>query len=105
MIHAYLSQSRLKHKNWISYWSDTNDLAERFYRAHIGLQDTNGLYHPSESGIITPPFPHWTAMKHHQWLILTPDCVQFFRNNSKALNFLAFSEHTYIPDETYFATG
>jgi hypothetical protein len=44
-------------------------------------------------------------MKHHQWLIITPECVEFFRTDPKALNFLAFAEHTYIPDETYFATG
>lgn len=104
VIYNYLSQPQRKDKNWISYWSDTTDLAERFYRVHIGTT-SHSLYHPSESGIISPPYPRWKHVKHHQWIILTRDCINFFRIDSKALNFLAFAEHTYIPDESYFATG
>jgi hypothetical protein len=55
--------------------------------------------------MISPPFPGWKYVKHHQWLILSRECVTFFRTDSNALNYLAFSEHTYIPDEIYFATG
>jgi hypothetical protein len=56
-------------------------------------------------GIITSPFPRWRALKHHQWMIVTPECINFLRTDIDALNFLAYAEHTYIPDESYFATG
>lgn len=38
-------------------------------------------------------------------MIVTAECIRFFRTDLKALNFLAFQEHTYIPDESYFGTG
>jgi hypothetical protein len=81
------------------------DLAERFYRVHLGESDFSSVYHPSELGVVTWPFTHWKAMKHHQWVILTPEVIHFFRTDQKALMFLAFAEHSFIPDESYFATG
>lgn len=81
------------------------DLAERFYRIHLGKEDFSSVFYPPETGIVTWPFPSWKAVKHHQWMIVTPQCVEFFRSDVNALNFLAFAEHTYIPDESFFATG
>ncbi|KAL2918116.1 Xylosyltransferase 2 [Polyrhizophydium stewartii] len=103
-IHAILSRPHNKNRNFIEYWPDTQDLAERFYRAHIGVADFSSLFHPNVLGVTSWPFPRWRAYKHHQWMIVTPDFVRHLRENRDALNFLAFAEHTYIPDESYFAT-
>ncbi|KAJ3254208.1 hypothetical protein HK103_007453 [Boothiomyces macroporosus] len=103
-IHKLLSQEKYKNKNFIEYWSETSDLAERFYRVHLGEEDYSSVYHPAELGVVTWPFNHWRAYKHHQWMILTPEAVKFFRSDPHAITFLAFAEHTYIPDESYIAT-
>ncbi len=91
--------------NWIEYWSENTHLAERLHRVHIGKADFSSVFSPEETGMISPPFPRWTSWKHHQWMILTPKAVAFLRKDSEALTYLAFCEHTYIPDENYFATG
>ncbi|EGF79788.1 hypothetical protein BATDEDRAFT_89199 [Batrachochytrium dendrobatidis JAM81] len=103
-IHRILSRPNNRGKNFIEYWAETGHLAERFYRAHIGTADFASLFHPNSLGVTSWPFPRWRAYKHHQWMIVTPDFIRFLRYDSNALNFLAFSEHTYIPDESYFAT-
>ncbi|KAI8894641.1 core-2/I-branching enzyme-domain-containing protein [Globomyces pollinis-pini] len=103
-IHRLLSQDQYAGKNFIEYWPDTSDLAERFYRIHLGESDYSSVYHPSELGIVTWPNTNWRAYKHHQWVILTPESIRFLRNDPTAINFLSFAEHTYIPDESYFAT-
>jgi hypothetical protein len=38
-------------------------------------------------------------------MILNPKAVEFLRHDVEALTFLAFAEHIYIPDESFFATG
>ncbi|KAJ1344756.1 hypothetical protein BSLG_000277 [Batrachochytrium salamandrivorans] len=103
-IHRILNKPNNRGKNFIEYWPDTEDLAERFYRAHIGDADFSSLFHPNGLGVTSWPFPRWRAYKHHQWMIVSPDFIRFLRSDSDALNFLAFSEHIYIPDESYFAT-
>ncbi|KAI8925915.1 core-2/I-branching enzyme-domain-containing protein [Entophlyctis helioformis] len=103
-MHRVLSSEKYRNKNFIEYWPQTDDLAERFYRAHIGEADFSSLFHPSGLGVTSWPFPRWRAYKHHQWMIVTPEFIKFLREDRDALNFLAFAEHTYIPDESYFAT-
>ncbi|KAI8847060.1 hypothetical protein BC829DRAFT_444809 [Chytridium lagenaria] len=65
-------------------------------------KDGISLFHPKESGVAYPPFPRWKICKHHQWMVLTPEFVTFLRSSKDALLALAFMEHTWIPDETYF---
>eukprot|EP00842_Homolaphlyctis_polyrhiza_P003002 jgi/Hompol1/3702/HPOL_000837-RA len=103
-MHRFLMTDANRGKNFIEHWAQTDDLAERFYRAHIGLADYSSLYHPQGLGVTSWPFPRWRAFKHHQWMIVTPDLIKHLRSDIDALNFLAFQEHTYIPDESYFAT-
>jgi hypothetical protein len=104
-IHRILSQEKYRGKNFIEYWPETDDLAERFFRVHLGEEDFSSIYHPQELGLVSWPFPRWRAYKHHQWMIVTPDLIRFLRKDTNALNFLAFQEHCYIPDESFFATG
>ncbi|KAJ3192552.1 hypothetical protein HK101_006319 [Irineochytrium annulatum] len=84
----------------------TAESATRITRPHLpknaaskeGIQ----LYHPKEVGVKFPPYPRWKICKHHQWMILTPEFVNYLRSSDEALLILAFLEHTWIPDETYF---
>ena len=80
-------------------------MAERFFRPHLGEEDFSSIYHPYELGITSWPFSRWRAYKHHQWMIIRPSFVEFLRTDNNSLNLLAFMEHTYIPDESFFATG
>ncbi|KAI9207406.1 core-2/I-branching enzyme-domain-containing protein [Polychytrium aggregatum] len=110
VIHKTLRDDAMKHRikdaNWIEYWPETDDLAERLFRPHVAFGDDNWAYigHPKEFGIVSWPFSHWKAYKHHQWMILNPHTVRHFRTNLDAFNLLAYMEHSYIPDESYFAT-
>lgn len=103
-MHTILRRPETAGKNFIQYWTDTSDLAERFNRAHLGEADYSTVYHSPELGILSTPYPSWRAYKHHQWVIFTPEAVRFFRTDPDALNFLSFAEHTFIPDEHYFGT-
>lgn len=79
-------------------------MTERIYRPHLKEMDTR-MFHLEDIGIINSNFPRWKYIKHHQWMIITPEYVEFLKTNLLALNFLAFTEHSYIPDEMYFGTG
>ena len=81
------------------------DLAQRFTRVHVSNADYSTYLHPVETGVTNWPYPSWTAYKHHQWIMFTPEAIKFFRTDPRALTFLAFAEFTLIPDESYFATG
>ena len=70
----------------------------------LGERDFSTVYHPPELGLISHPYSNWVNWKHHQWVILTPETIRFFREDKKALNWLAFAEHSFIPDEAFFAT-
>ncbi|KAJ3358871.1 hypothetical protein HDU91_005092 [Kappamyces sp. JEL0680] len=104
-IHETLSLPATKNKNFIQYWADTGDIAERYFRPHLGESDYSTVYHPPELGLVSSPFPRWRALKHHQWIIFTPEAVRYFRKNVYANTFLAFSEHTFIPDESFLGTA
>lgn len=80
-------------------------MTERIYRPHLMEADDSSIFHLEDLGIINSIFPRWRYVKHHQWMIITPEYVEYLKKNLLALNFLAFMEHSYIPDETYFGTG
>ncbi|KAJ3087092.1 Beta-1,3-galactosyl-O-glycosyl-glycoprotein beta-1,6-N-acetylglucosaminyltransferase 4 [Quaeritorhiza haematococci] len=97
----------LKAKNdssWIEYWSDPDGSAGRLTRPHIVLENYSGTYHPWDTGLRWWPFPNFKPYKHHQWMMLHRSFVEYLRTDSMALNLLAYMEHTWIPDESYFAT-
>jgi hypothetical protein len=45
------------------------------------------------------------VVKNHQWMALSPDALDYLRMSGDALNLLAYSEFSFIPDEFYFATA
>ncbi|KAH6561207.1 hypothetical protein BASA62_009984 [Batrachochytrium salamandrivorans] len=91
--------------SWIDYWNDTEAIAERSLRPHLARADHSGVYHPPELGITSWPFSHWRAYKQMQWMVLARDAVSFLRSDKHAINYLAFMEHTLMPEESYFATA
>ncbi|KAJ8325689.1 Xylosyltransferase 2 [Batrachochytrium dendrobatidis] len=91
--------------SWIDYWNDTEAIADRFLRPHLARADHSTVYHPPELSITSWPFSHWRAYKQMQWMVLTREAVQFFRKDKHAINYLAFMEHTLLPEESFFATA
>lgn len=63
------------------------------------------MYHPPEIGLRFYAIPTWRVCKQHQWMMLTSEFIKDLRTNADALHFLAFMEHTWIPDEAYFCIG
>jgi hypothetical protein len=90
---------------YIDYWVDTEALAHRTVRPHLGNKFHVNNYHPPELSITNWPFTFWQPFKQVQWMILTPDAIDHFRTDHMALNYLAVMEHAYLPEESYFATG
>ncbi|KAJ3107951.1 hypothetical protein HDU96_007712 [Phlyctochytrium bullatum] len=107
-MHRMLNSPTYRGRDFIERWEDNSESATRITRPHIlrvsksNVKDDIHLFHPKESGVNLPPFPRWKICKHHQWMILTPAFVRFLRTSDEALLALAFMEHTWIPDETYF---
>lgn len=50
------------------------------------------------------PFKNFKAIKHGQWMILSRQFISTLLKDPVAHDLLAFSEHSVIPDEMYFAT-
>jgi hypothetical protein len=80
-------------------------LPQRLFRSHLGDKSNSYNYHPSELSVSPWPFVYWQAYRQSQWMILSKGAIEFLRTNVMALNFLAFVEHAYNPEETFFATG
>ncbi|KAJ3206417.1 hypothetical protein HDU67_008177 [Dinochytrium kinnereticum] len=81
-------------------------MAVRFVRPHILRTDPSPpefiTFHPPEAGLMYPPFYNWRVCRQHQWMILTREFVKHIRESEEAITALAFSEHTWVPDENYF---
>jgi Nucleotide-diphospho-sugar transferase len=80
-------------------------LPQRLFRSHLGDKRNSYSYHPSELSVSPWPFSFWQAYRQSPWMILSKGAIEFLRTDVMALNFLAFVEHAYNPEETYFATG
>ncbi|KAI8593398.1 core-2/I-branching enzyme-domain-containing protein [Geranomyces variabilis] len=93
-------------KEHIEFWSEPSDIANRITRPHFGRSDRPSvewsLVHPREVGLRYPPFRSWAYCKQHQWMMLTSSFIRHLRTDADALTLLAYMEHTWIPDESYF---
>ncbi|KAJ3102005.1 hypothetical protein HDU97_000918 [Phlyctochytrium planicorne] len=105
-MHRILNSPEYRGRDFVERWEDNSESATRITRPHLprlgATKDGISLFHPREAGVIFPPFPRWKICKHHQWMILSPKFVRHLRTSDDALMALAFIEHTWIPDETYF---
>ncbi|KAI8922842.1 core-2/I-branching enzyme-domain-containing protein [Entophlyctis helioformis] len=91
--------------SWIDYWNDTEAVAERSLRPHLAKADRTAVYHPPELSITSWPFPHWKAYKQMQWMILSRGAITYLRQDKSAINYLAFMEHSQMPEESFFSTA
>ncbi|TPX65204.1 hypothetical protein SpCBS45565_g05326 [Spizellomyces sp. 'palustris'] len=105
-MYRTLNSSDHQGKEHIEFWTEPSDSAGRLVRPHMGRSDRPtvewSLYHPPDVGLSFYPFPAWRACKQHQWMILTSNFLRDLRTNVDAMHLLAFMEHTWIPDESYF---
>ncbi|KAI8919460.1 core-2/I-branching enzyme-domain-containing protein [Powellomyces hirtus] len=105
-IYRTLNSTKHRGKEHIEFWTEPSDMANRLTRPHLGRSDRPSvewsLVHPREVGLRFPPFLNWNWCKQHQWMMLTYDFVTDLRTNLDALHLLAYMEHTWIPDESYF---
>ncbi|KAJ1562160.1 hypothetical protein HK405_015209 [Cladochytrium tenue] len=91
----------------IGHWIDSKEIAARLFRPHVPDPTLPSVEFSmvdltSTVGHRSPPQTSWRWCKQHQWMILTRDLVEFLREDKDALRWLAFAEHTWIPDESFF---
>lgn len=80
-------------------------MAHRTMRPHLGNDRHTVNFHPPELSITDWAFTYWQPFKQMQWMMLSPAAIDFFRTDRLALNYLALMEHSYMPEESFFATG
>ncbi|KAJ3024987.1 UNVERIFIED_CONTAM: hypothetical protein HDU68_007582 [Siphonaria sp. JEL0065] len=93
--------------NFIKHWSQDIGLAKRVLpNMHIKRPKFKEItnFHLDQVGLMSPPFPRWAYVKHHQWVIVTREFVEFTRNSPIVAHALAYFEHTLIPDESFLGT-
>ena len=74
-------------------------------RPHLGNDNhTQNIHHP-EMSITDWGFTYWQPFKQSQSMILSSDAIDFLRTDGLAQNYLAMMEHSYVPEEYFFATG
>ncbi|KAI9002742.1 core-2/I-branching enzyme-domain-containing protein [Gaertneriomyces semiglobifer] len=112
-IYESLEREGYKWRGWehIQKMGDINELPTRLFRPHFGLTSRPhpdfSTQHPSSLGLAPLPFPNYKICKQHQWMILTRGFIEYLRSpthNVDAMQLLAFYEHTWIPDESWFCT-
>ncbi len=75
------------------------------FRPHLGSFESDKNQHFHEFGVSSWPYPNMRIFKQSPWMILTRDAIKYFRTNEKSLNLLAFMEFTYLPSESFYASG
>lgn len=80
-------------------------MASRMLRPFIGSQDYLTVSNSMAFGLRTWLFPTWRPFRQSPWMILSREAVTHFRTDRKTLNFLAFLEHSFVPDESFYATA
>ncbi|KAJ3162744.1 hypothetical protein HDU86_003717 [Geranomyces michiganensis] len=99
-IHAILERD--PGKVYIEHWSDP-ETEWRLERAFFLSKSQTAVRTPTAAPDRRFALDHrFRAMKHHQWMILPRAFVQHLRQSQDAHDLLAWSEHSWIPDESYF---
>ncbi|KAJ3318790.1 hypothetical protein HDV06_007041 [Boothiomyces sp. JEL0866] len=91
--------------SYVDYWVDTESIADRHMRPHLGSKDNTKNIHPPELGITAWPFAYWQTFKQMEWMILSRSAIEYFRTDNVVLSFLALMEHAKTPEESFFITG
>ncbi|KAI8918388.1 core-2/I-branching enzyme-domain-containing protein [Powellomyces hirtus] len=100
-MHAILERD--PGKVYIEHWTDP-ETEWRLERAFFLTKSQTAVRTPTAAPDRRFALDHrFRAMKHHQWMILPRSFVQHLRHAQDAHDLLAWSEHSWIPDENYFA--
>ncbi|KAI8850664.1 hypothetical protein BC829DRAFT_388619, partial [Chytridium lagenaria] len=99
-------------REFINWWEDTSQEAFRMLRPYLArsnriLKGTKLVsemtsYHPLETGLFFPPFSGWKLCQQIQWMTLSRNFVKYLRHSREALHMLAFIQHTFVPDQSFF---
>ncbi|TPX68329.1 hypothetical protein SpCBS45565_g03205 [Spizellomyces sp. 'palustris'] len=99
-IHAILERD--PGKAYIEHWYDS-EIEWRLERPFFLTRSRTSVRTPSTAPERRFPLDHrFRSIKHHQWMILPRAFVQYLRSSQDAHDLLAWSEHSWIPDESYF---
>ncbi|KAI8821838.1 core-2/I-branching enzyme-domain-containing protein [Fimicolochytrium jonesii] len=100
-IHAILERD--PGKVYIEHWQDP-DTEWRMERAFFLAESKTYVKTPTAAPDRRFALDHrFRPMKHHQWMILPRDFISYLRKSQDAHDLLAWQEHSWIPDESYFA--
>ncbi|KAJ3290999.1 hypothetical protein HDU79_002768 [Rhizoclosmatium sp. JEL0117] len=94
-----LSQPKYKGRNHMDSWHVNTALAKRllpFLHLKSPMFAEITVRHIDELGVMLPPFPRWTYVKHHQWMILTREFIEFLRSSDTVAHAFAYFEHTLV---------
>ncbi|RKO95040.1 hypothetical protein CAUPRSCDRAFT_13186, partial [Caulochytrium protostelioides] len=104
-IHTYVS--KFPGKIWINWWEEW-EVESRITRPMFPLKNFAWCEGPASApnrnyeATMGDRFP---KIKHHQWMILSREFIEHLRVDRDAHDLLAWMEHTWIPDESYFGMG
>ncbi|KAJ3190322.1 hypothetical protein HDU85_000617 [Gaertneriomyces sp. JEL0708] len=100
-MHAILERD--PGKAYIRYWPN-NEVNRRLSQPSFLDESGRSMYKPGMAPHRKYSLSHrFGPMKHHQWMILPNDFVSYLRTSTDAHDLLAWIEHSFIPDEDYFA--
>lgn len=106
-IHDYLQAPERINHTWVQYYCGSiEDKERRLHSLTFKLSKLRGQG-TRRSGIRIkqlhrPMYQFDHYCKGSQWMILDRTTVQDIRNEQKTFDLLAFMEHTWIPDESFF---
>ncbi|KAI9105590.1 core-2/I-branching enzyme-domain-containing protein [Phlyctochytrium arcticum] len=99
-IHTILERN--PGKVYIEHWQDA-EIEWRLERPFFLAREQDRIQTPSTAPERRFPLDHrFRPSKHHQWMILPREFVGYLRRSPDAHDLLAWAEHTWIPDESYF---
>ncbi|KAJ1564200.1 hypothetical protein HK405_015549, partial [Cladochytrium tenue] len=95
-------------KSWIDTWEPQDELVERLSRPRLahqhGVFGQRQMASPQSCGALASPLPRWRVVKHHQWMTLARDFVEFLRHDDQAATAFAHFEWGWIVDESFIGT-
>ncbi|KAJ3413140.1 hypothetical protein HDV05_008478 [Chytridiales sp. JEL 0842] len=95
---AFIEKEEMREK------TDVEEIARRIYTPWLTAKNGDYMARVVELGVIPPPFPHWSYIKHSQWMILSRRSVESIGGDWQSLEAFAWGEFTTIPDEMLIGT-
>ncbi|KAJ3411822.1 Glycosyl phosphatidyl inositol anchor synthesis [Chytridiales sp. JEL 0842] len=109
-IHRQLILANSIGKNIVDHWSEPMLCAERSIRPHLSTSSfleteaENIIINAPDFGFLFPPFPSWKLCRQQPYMILPYATIKNLRESEEAIDFLAYLEFAWTPDQHYFCT-